>query len=92
VAGEAAARQEPPNVAAAEEAFRAGLDAVESLGLRPLAERCRLGLGRLYARIGRADDARAALTSAAEAFRAMGMDSDLATAERDLAELGGVPT
>jgi tetratricopeptide (TPR) repeat protein len=90
--GDIAAREEVPDAVAAEEALRAALDGAEASGLRPLAARCRLSRGQLYARIGRADEARDELAASADAFRAMGMVSDLATAERDLGALVRVPT
>jgi hypothetical protein len=72
----------------AEASFRAGLSEGEEIGLRPLAAHCRLGLGRLFARIGRRDEGRAQMTLAIEAFRAMGMASYLATAEVELGAIG----
>jgi tetratricopeptide (TPR) repeat protein len=84
--GDVAARQEPPDTVAAEDALQAALGAAEASGLRPLAAQCRLSLGQLYGRLGRAAEARAELAAAAEAFQTMGMDSYLATAERLLPE------
>ena len=47
---------------------------VESLGMRPLAARCRLDLGLLLAARGRHADSRSDLFASAEAFRHMGME------------------
>ena len=53
--------------------------------LRPLQARCHLGLGTLYRRTGRPDEARAELASAVAMLREMGMTSWLPKAERELA-------
>ena len=45
--------------------------------MRPLAAHGHLGLGKLYRRIGRFDEARAELSTAIKLFRAMGMTFSL---------------
>jgi len=45
------------------------------LGMRPLMAHCHLGLGKLYAKIGRPEKARADLSAAVELYRAMDMMS-----------------
>ena len=55
--------------------------------MRPLMAHCHLGLGKLYARIGRRDEARAELSAAVELYRAMEMTFWLPQAEATLAEL-----
>ena len=42
-------------------------------GMRPLAAHCHLGLGRLYARTGETEKARAALRTAIDLYRVMDM-------------------
>ena len=41
--------------------------------MRPLHAHCHLGLGQLYVKLGRCDDARAELSAAIELYRAMAM-------------------
>jgi hypothetical protein len=56
------------------------------LKMRPLQAHCHLGLGKLYRRAGRTDEARAELATAVALLRAMGMALWLPEAERELAE------
>ena len=51
--GEIAARREPPEIDQAEAHYRHALALAEELGMHPLQAHCHLGLGTLYARIGR---------------------------------------
>jgi len=53
----------------------------------PLIAHCHLGLGTLYQKIGRDDQPRAELATAAEMYRAMEMTFWLTRAEAELAEL-----
>jgi hypothetical protein len=55
------------------------------LEMRPLQAHCHLGLGKLYRRTGRLDEARAELATAAAMLREMGMAHWLPEAERELA-------
>jgi hypothetical protein len=57
--------------------------------MRPLQARCRLGLGKLYRQVGRSDEARAELATAAAMLREMGMAFWLPEAEQELAEASG---
>ncbi len=57
----------------------------EELGMRPLQAHCHLGLGKLYRRIGRVDEARGELRAAVEMLRAMEMMFWLPEAEAELA-------
>ena len=56
--------------------------------MRPLIAHCHLGLGRLYAKIGRADPARAELFAASDLYRAMEMTFWLPLVEATLAQIG----
>jgi tetratricopeptide (TPR) repeat protein len=87
--GEIAARREPPETALAEAHYHQALALAEELGMRPLVAHCHLGLGTLYAKIGRRAEARAALSAAAELYRAMDMTFWLPQAEVVLAEVKG---
>ncbi|MCI0546645.1 MAG: AAA family ATPase [Candidatus Rokubacteria bacterium] len=86
--GEIYARLEPSAVDAAETHYEHALLLAQELGMRPLAARCRLGLGRLYREAGRFDEASSELTQAAKVFRALEMRSWLARAEGELARAG----
>jgi hypothetical protein len=55
----------------------------------PLVAHCHLGLGTLYATIGRQEPARAELSVAIELFHAMEMTFWLPQAEATLAEVEG---
>jgi hypothetical protein len=67
---EAESGAEPERAAAG---FRAALTRAEALGMRPLAARCRLGLGALARRCGSKDDAEEQLRAAGTLFRSMDM-------------------
>jgi hypothetical protein len=56
--------------------------------MRPLQAHCHRGLGTLYATIGQQEQARAALTTAIELYRAMDMTFWLPQAEMALAQAG----
>src|SRR2546429_5747556 len=62
--GEVAAQRQPPEVAQATAHYQQALTLAEELGMRPLVAHCHLGLGTLYHRVGRAQQARAALGTA----------------------------
>jgi hypothetical protein len=55
--------------------------------MRPLQAYCHLGLGKLYRRAGRLDEARAELATAVAMLGEMGMAFWLPEAERELEEL-----
>jgi Flp pilus assembly protein TadD len=61
----------------------------EALGMRPLQAHCHRGLGTLYAKIGRDEQARAELSTAIELYQAMAMTFWLPQAEAALAQLEG---
>jgi tetratricopeptide (TPR) repeat protein len=86
---EIAARLDPPENDRAEECYRQALTLAEELTMRPLLAHCHLGLGRLYAKIGRRAEARAELLTAIELQRAMDMTFWLPQAEAALAVVEG---
>ena len=57
------------------------------LGMRPLVAHCHLGLGQLYHQTGRGEQARTALTTAIDLYRAMDMTFWLPQAEAALAQM-----
>jgi len=71
----------------AEAHYQQALALAEELGMRPLVAHCHLGLGRLYAQTGRAEQARAALSTAIALYRAMDMTFWLPQAEAALAQV-----
>jgi hypothetical protein len=61
----------------------------EALGMRPLQAHGHLGLGTLYAKTGRPEEAYAELTTAIYLYRAIEMTFWLPRAEAMLAQVGG---
>ena len=66
--------------------YRAALALAEELGMRPLQAHCHLGLGKLYRRTGRPDEAQAGLATAVALLGEMGMALWLPEAEQELAQ------
>jgi class 3 adenylate cyclase/tetratricopeptide (TPR) repeat protein len=64
--------------------YREALALAEVMEMRPLQAHCHLGLGKLYARAGRRDEARAELRAAVEMLGEMGMTFWLPEAEAEL--------
>jgi tetratricopeptide (TPR) repeat protein len=79
--GEIAMHRDPPEVKQAEASYCQALALAEQLGMRPLQAHCRLGLGTLYAKVGRPEPARAELSAAIAQYRAMDMTFWLPQAE-----------
>jgi predicted protein tyrosine phosphatase len=67
--------------------YRQALALAEPRSMLPLMAHCHLGLGRLYSQTGRGEQARAALTTAIDLYRAMEMTFWLPQAEEILAQL-----
>jgi class 3 adenylate cyclase/tetratricopeptide (TPR) repeat protein len=82
LSGEMAAREATEEAAAW---FRKALTLAEELGMRPLAARCRLGLGEALVRDGQSGPARDELGAAIRELRALGMVHWLPRAEAALA-------
>ena len=57
------------------------------LGMRPLVAHCHLGLGKLYRRTGKREQAQEHLTTAATMYREMDMRFWLKQAETEIGEL-----
>ena len=83
------AHADPPDVAQAEAHYQQALALAEELGMRPLQAHCHRGLGTLYATTGQREQARAALSTAIELYRAMDMTFWLPQAEAALAQVSG---
>ena len=71
----------------AEAHYRQALTLADELGMRPLVAHCHLGLGTLYLKIGRPEQARAELSAAIALYRAMEMTFWLPQAEAALAQV-----
>ncbi len=82
------AHADPPDAVQAETHYQQALTLAEELGMRPLVAHCHLGLGTLYAATGQREQARAALSTAMEMYRAMDMTFWLPQAEAALAQIG----
>ena len=87
--GEIASHPDPPDVHEAEAHYRQALALADELGMRPLLAHCRLGLGTLYSKVGRRDEARAELAAAIDLYRSMDMTFWLPQAETALAKVSG---
>jgi len=85
--GESTARQASPEDEPATGHYRQALALAEELGMRPLQAHCHRGLGTLYARQGQQEQARTALSTAIELYRAMEMKFWLPQAEASLAKV-----
>jgi transcriptional regulator with AAA-type ATPase domain/tetratricopeptide (TPR) repeat protein len=85
--GEIAIQRDPPDVAPAEVYYQQALALADACGMRPLQAHCLRGLGTLYARIGQQEQARTALATAIELYRAMGMTFWLPQAEASLVQV-----
>jgi Flp pilus assembly protein TadD len=81
------AQRNPLEVESAAAHYEQALALAEELGMRPLQAHCHLGLGTLYARIGRPEQARPALATAIALYRAMEMALWLPQAEAALAQV-----
>jgi tetratricopeptide (TPR) repeat protein len=87
--GEIAAQGEPVEHDQAGDDYCQALALAEELGMRPLQAHCRLGLGILYAKMGRQEQARTELDTAIDLYRAMDMTFWLPEAEAALAQVEG---
>jgi tetratricopeptide (TPR) repeat protein len=85
--GEIAAHQDPPEVEPAAHHYRQALALADELGMRPLVAHCHLGLGTLYVKTGQLEQARTALSTAMELYRAMEMTFWLPQAKAALGQV-----
>jgi tetratricopeptide (TPR) repeat protein len=87
--GDIVSHHDHPDVATAEAHYGAAMALADELGMRPLATHCHRGLGTLYTKIGRREQAHAELSAAIEWYRAMEMTLWLPQAEATLAQVEG---
>ncbi|MGH2375367.1 MAG: tetratricopeptide repeat protein, partial [bacterium] len=86
--GEISSRRDPPDMAAAESYYRQAMALADELGMRPLLTHCHLGLGTLYRRTGRRQQAQRHLVTATAMLREMDMGLWLQKAETEMAAVG----
>ena len=86
--GEIVARHELPESESAEAYYRQALTLADEIGMRPLQAHCHLGLGTLYAKVGRQEQGRFELTAAIELYQSMEMTFWLPQAEAALVQIG----
>jgi len=68
--------------------YDAALTLAEELGMRPLVAHCHLGLGKLYRRTDKREQAREHLATATTMYREMGMTYWLHEAEAEMKARG----
>jgi tetratricopeptide (TPR) repeat protein len=85
--GEVAMRRDSPDINQAATHYHQALALAEELGMRPLQAHCHLGLGTLHTRTGQRPQARTALATAIDLYRAMDMAFWLPQAEAALAQV-----
>jgi Flp pilus assembly protein TadD len=73
----------------AEERYLEALALAEELEMRPLQAHCHLGLGKLYRKAGRRNEAEHELRTAVAMLREMGMTFWLPEAEQELSIVAG---
>ena len=86
--GDAHMRFDPPDLVQAKTSYRNALAIAEEVEARPLVAHCHLGLGKLYRRMGRREQAQEHLATATAMYREMSMTYWLEQAEAEVRELG----
>ena len=87
VLADIASRSATPDFEKAQGLYREALDLADMLGMRPLVAHCHLGLGKLYRRTGKREQAQEHLTTATTIYREMEMPYWLQKAEAETMEL-----
>ena len=77
-----------PHPETPESYYRQATALAGELGMRPLIAHCHLGLGKLYRRMGKREQAREHLTTSTTMYREMGMAYWLEQAAQAMKELG----
>jgi tetratricopeptide (TPR) repeat protein len=88
VLGDVLTTQSPVDPERAAASYREALFLAEELEMRPLVAHCQLGLGKLYRRIGKPQEAREHLVTATRMYREMDMRFWLEQAQAELRGLG----
>ena len=82
-----AAQTDPTGAEGAEDHYQCALTIASQLGARPLVAHCHLGLGKLYRRTGKRQEAKEHLTTATAMYREMDMWFYLEQAEAAMREV-----
>ena len=85
--GKIAAREDPLDIGKAENHYHQALALAEELDMRPLIAHCHAGLGKLYRRTGKQEQAKEHLTTATTMMREVEMGMWLERAEAELKQL-----
>jgi tetratricopeptide (TPR) repeat protein len=85
--GDIAVRGDPPAHPQGEAYYQQAETLAAALAMRPLMAHCHLGLGTLYAKVGKREQARAQLSAAIDLYRAMDMAFWLPQAEAALGQV-----
>ena len=86
--GDIAANPESFDAKRSETHYREALALAGELRMRPLVAHCHLGLGKLYRRTGKREQAQEHLTTATTMYREMDMRFWLEQAEAEIRQLG----
>jgi tetratricopeptide (TPR) repeat protein len=86
--GEIYSNLDPPPEQKAEGSYHGALALATELRMRPLVAHCHLGLGKLYRRTGKREQAQEQLTTARSMYSEMGMQFWLEKAEKEMPESG----
>jgi tetratricopeptide (TPR) repeat protein len=81
--GEIASRSDPPHLDQADSHYRQALAVAHELGMRPLVAHCHFGLGKVYRRTEKREQAQGHLTTATTMYRDMGMTSWLEKVQQE---------
>jgi len=85
--GDIASHPDSPDIEAAEGHYGEAMAVADELGMRPLVAHCHHGLGKLYRRTGKPQEAQEHLTTATTMYREMDMRLWLSQAEIVMTEL-----
>ncbi|HTK89084.1 MAG TPA: adenylate/guanylate cyclase domain-containing protein [Verrucomicrobiae bacterium] len=85
--GEIHSQETPPDDGAAETRYRQAMTLADHLGMRLLVAHCQFGLGTLYRRTEKREQAQEHLTTATAMYREMGMTYWLEKAEAEIRDL-----
>jgi class 3 adenylate cyclase/tetratricopeptide (TPR) repeat protein len=86
--GEVNSLHDVPELRIAEDCYRRAVGIADDVGMRPLVAHCHLGLGKLYGRKGKREQAQEHLTTATTMYREMDMRFWLDQAVAEIARLG----
>jgi tetratricopeptide (TPR) repeat protein len=86
--GDIASHPDSPDIETAEGHYREAMAVADALGMRPLLAHCHLGLGKLYNRTAKRQQAQEHLAAGTQMYREMDMRFWLEQAEAEMKEVG----